>query len=225
MKRRCQAGQGTVILTLRRLTLVWLTVASGTGCSRQLAIPGPGETAGSSGIPFERGADNSGISPTAGFASDGIPAGTLVTVRLQSPLSSADSRSGDSFQAVLDEPVLVAGKTVAPPGEPVTGSVVAAKASRGVRDPGYLRVTLASIVMNGKSISLQTSSIFAKGGSYQRRKVATAKRSDADDKDAAAEPAVDSGDGIGPLFNSGLGDVKFSTGRRLTFRLAQPLNL
>jgi hypothetical protein len=222
MKRRCQTGRATVILTLRWLTLVWFTTASGTGCSH-VAVPGPGETAGSRGIPFERVADNSGISPTAGFASDGIPAGTVVTIRLQSPLSSADSRSGDSFQAVLDEPVVVAGKTVAPLGAPVTGSVVAAKASGGMHDPGYFRVTLASIVMNGKSTALETSSIFAKGGSYERRKV-TAKQSNVDGKGTAAEPAMDSGDGIGPLVNPGQRDVKFSTGRRLTFRLAQPLH-
>ncbi len=222
MTRRCQTGRATVILPLRWLTLVWFALASGTGCSRHVAVPESGETAGSSGIPFERVADNSGISPTAGFASDGIPAGTVVTIRLQSPLSSANSRSGDSFQAVLDEPVVVAGKTVASPGAPVTGSVVAAKASGGMHDPGYLRVTLTSIVMNGKSTALETSSIFAKGRSYERRKVAAAKQSNADGKGTAAEPAVDSADGS---FNPGQGNVRFSTGRRLTFRLAQPLPL
>jgi len=219
MKRRCQTGRATVILTLRCLVLGWFTLASATGCSRQVAVPGSGETAGSSGIPFERVADNSGISPTAGFASDGIPAGTVVTIRLQSPLSSADSRSGDSFRAALDEPVVIGGKTIAPRGAPVTGSVVAAKASGGPHDPGYLRVTLALIVMNGKSTALETSSIFAKGGSYERRKVATAKQSNADGKGNAVEPAVDSGDGS---FNPGQRDAKFSTGRRLTFRLVQP---
>ena len=40
------------------------------------------------------------------------------------------------------------------------------KGFAGEHDPGYLRVTLVSIVVNGKSIALQTSSIFAKGGSY-----------------------------------------------------------
>jgi hypothetical protein len=219
MTRRCQT---TVIVTLGWLALSGAILASEAGCSRHVAVPGSGETAGGSGIPFERAADNSGISPTAGFASDGIPAGTVVTIRLQSSLSSTVSRSGDSFQAVLDEPIVVGGKIVAPPGAQVTGSVLAAKVSGGPHDPGYLRVTLASIVMNGKAAALETSSIFAKGGSSERRKLAAAKQSIPDGKGMPAEPALDSSDGS---LNSGLEDVKFSTGRRLTFRLTQPLHL
>jgi hypothetical protein len=142
------------------------------------------------------------MSPTAGFSFDGIPAGTEVTVRLQSALSSADSRAGDSFQAVLVEPIVVAGKMVVPPGAAVTGSVVAGKTSGGLNAPGYLRVTLASIAMNGKPIPLETSSIFAKGGSHKKY-------------GAPTEPSI----------NPGQGDVRFSTGRRLTFRLVQPLHL
>jgi hypothetical protein len=146
-------------------------------------------------------------------------------MRLQLALSSAHSRVGDSFGGVLDEPVVVAGNTVAPRGAPVTGSVVAAKASGGLHDPGYLRVTLVSIDMNGKSVPLQTSSIFAKGGSYEKRKVPTMKSTETDGKGTAGESAEDSGNGSEPSFNPGQGDVRFSTGHRLTFRLAQPLHL
>jgi len=47
--------------------------------------------------------------------------------------------------------VIVAEKTVVPRGALVTGSVMATKASE-VHDPGYLRLTLISIVVNGKTI-------------------------------------------------------------------------
>ena len=213
MKRRRRAGWITLVLTL-----AWMT-----GCSRQLAVPASGSTSGNGQLPFDRVSDNRGFSPTAPFTSDGIPVGTEVTVRLQLAFSSADSRAGDSFRAVLDEPVMVDGKTVLPRGTPVTGSVIAAKASGGEHDPGYLRVTLVSIVVDGKSIALQTSSIFAKGGSYPRRKIPAVKNSEAANKGVVV--AVESGNGNEPSFSSGHADARFSTGRRLTFRLAQPLHL
>jgi hypothetical protein len=192
------------------LGVAWLTLAWVTGCSRQLAVPGSKATANSGQLPFDRVSDNGGLSPTTGFASDGIPAGIAITIRLQMALSSADARAGDTFQAVLDEPLVVAGKTMVPRGTLVTGNVVAARAFGSLNEPGYLRLTLASMMENGNSVALQTSSVFAKGGSYG--------------KGSAAEPAMDSMDGTGISIHSGEGDVRFSTGRRLTFRLAQPLH-
>src|SRR3569833_2037999 len=50
-----------------------------------------------------------------------VPAGTPVTVRLQNSVSSASSNAGDRFDAVLDAPLVVAGKTLAPAGANVTG--------------------------------------------------------------------------------------------------------
>jgi hypothetical protein len=219
--KRCQRRSRLGVI----LILFLATLAGVTGCSRKSAVPGSRGTSDSGQLPFDRVSDTSGISPTAGFSFDGIPAGAEVTIRLQLALSSADSRAGDSFQGALDEPMVVSGKTVVPVGTVVTGSVVRAKASGGLHDPGYLRVTLASISINGKSIPLRTSSIFAKGGLYERRKAPTLGRSGADVKVAVAESAADSGAGTDPSVNPAKADVKFSTGRRLTFRLAQPLHL
>jgi hypothetical protein len=131
---------------------------------------------------------------------------------------------------VLDEPLMVAGKTVVPRGAMVSGTVVAARAAGHLHDPGYLRVTLTSIVVNGKAVPLRTSSKFAKGGTYGKREMLAMNRSAGEGKDAGAESAVDSANGSGPLFHgpgigSGNGNVRFSTGHRLTFRLAQPLHL
>jgi hypothetical protein len=85
----------------RRLTLV-LALTWVTGCSRQQAVPGSTGTTGSGQLPFDRTSDGSGVSPTAAFASEGVPAGTEITIRLRGALSSADARVGDSFEAVLD---------------------------------------------------------------------------------------------------------------------------
>jgi hypothetical protein len=224
MKRWRQSSRLTVVRGLAWVTLAWVTLVWVVGCSRQLAVPGSAGTTDRGQLPFDRVSDSRGISPTAAFASESIPAGTEITIRLRLALSSADSRAGDSFEAVLDKPVVVAGKTVMPRSAPVTGRVVATKASGGLHDPGYLRLTLASIAMNGKSISLQTSSIFAKGGSYEKpNQAATAHVSEAEG--SAAVAAMDSGTGSQTSRDPNRGDVRFSTGHRFTFRLAQPLQL
>jgi hypothetical protein len=229
-KSRQRGGQ---VVRLALASLAWVTFAGMTGCSRQLAVPASGGTAGSAHLPFDRVSNGGGISPTAGFAFDGPPAGTEIVVRLQAALSSADSRVGDAFAAVVDEPVIVAGKIVVPQGAIVTGNVMAARASRSLHEPGYLRVTLTSMVVNGKAVPLRTSSIFAKGGSYAKRGARAMKTSGENDNGAPAQSAADSTNGgalpnqaaSSPLLGPGQRDVRFSTGRRLTFRLAQPLHL
>jgi hypothetical protein len=98
-----------------------------------------------------------------------------------------------------------------------------------VHGPGYLRVTLTSIVVNGKPVPLRTSSVFAKGGTYGKHPMLTMNRSAMDDKTAFAQSTADSTNDperlSQPLIRPGEGNVRFSTGRRLTFRLAQPLHL
>ena len=213
------------MMVLGFLIRAGLTVIWATGCSRQIAAPGSTATGNRSQLPFDRVSDNGGVSPTAGFSFDGIPAGTEVTIQLQVALSSANSRAGDTFEAVLEEPLVVAGRTLATRGTPVTGSVVAAKASGSLHDAGYLRLTLTSISLNGKSIPLHSSSIFAKGAPDEKRKTPTMQRSGVDDDGAVVESAQDSGNGTGSPIHPNRGNVRFSTGRRLTFRLAQPLHL
>jgi hypothetical protein len=175
------------------LTLV-LTLTMAAGCSRQPSGVAANSTTTDNAhqLPFDRVSEDKGITPTAGLLSGGIPAGTAIRVRLESPLSSADSHTGDGFQGVLDRPISVAGQTLVPRGSPVRGTVLAADPS-GQNRPGVLRLTLSSISINGKNFSLKTSSVFAKGDNPAR-----AGRSR---------------------------DVKFSTAKRLTFQVAQPLPL
>jgi hypothetical protein len=215
MRRWRQASRLTFILALACVTLAWVT-----GCSRQLAVPASTGTTATGQLPFDRASEGSGVSPTSAFASEGVPAGTEITIRLRAPLSSANARVGDSFAAVLDESVIIAGETVVPRGASVTGSVADAKVAAG-RDPGYLRMTLASIALTGRSIPLQTSSIFTKGASYEKRSAETMNRLQTDGKAAIPETPAESGPADAPI----PGDVRFSTGHRFTFRLIEPLHL
>jgi hypothetical protein len=182
-----------------------LALALAAGCSRQPSLQASDENANQS-LPFEQASDKTGLSPTASLMPAAIPAGTPITIRLQSAVSSATSQSGEAFGAVLDEPIVIDGHTVVQRGAAVTGRVVAAKASGRLQDPGYLRLTLATISINGKSLSVQTSSIFDKGGSHEKHNVAMIGST-------------------GAAYATGKKDVGFSAERRLTFRLTQPLPL
>jgi hypothetical protein len=180
------------------------------GCSRQLNVHASDGNKNSDQLPFEYTADKTGISPTASLIAAEIPVGTPITVRLQVAMSSAASHSGDGFDAVLDKPILLQGQTIAPAGSAVRGKVLAAKASSRRQDPGFLRITLTEISLNGRFLALQTSSIFVKGVSREKRKSAT--------RGAADAATV----GVVPAYATRNKDAGFSAEQRLIFRLTQP---
>ena len=190
-------------------TLV-LSITLSLGCSRQLNVHASDGNKNSDQLPFEYTADKTGISPTASLIGAEIPAGTPITVRLQAAMSSAASHSGDGFDAVLDKPILLQGQTIAPAGSAVRGKVLAAKASGHRQDPGFLRITLTEISLNGRFLALQTSSIFVKGISREKRNLAIHGGMAA----ARADPT--------PAYATTNKDAGFSAEQRLIFRLTQP---
>lgn len=215
------------------LSLVFSLVPA-IGCSRQVGeLASSQNAAAGRQLPFDRVSDDKGISPTIKLVLPEIPAGTPITIHLQSLLSSAKSRLGDSFEAVLDEPVIIQGQTLVPRGTSVSGRIVAAKAAGESHDPGYLRLTLSSISINGRNLPLQSSSIFAKGSSREKRNPAMASAR-VDVGAPITEPAPGGKDAIvdttmpeaqATQVGSRGNDIRFSTARRLTFRLVQPLSL
>jgi len=80
-----------------------------------------------------------------------VPKGTQITATVDKTLRSNKSHEGDTFAASLASPVKVDGKTVLPKGAQITGKVVGVKKDE-------LKVTLASVVLHGKSYDLQTNS-------------------------------------------------------------------
>jgi hypothetical protein len=162
-----------------------------------------------------------------------LPAGTLVAIRLQNTVSSATASPGETFEAVLDEALVVKGETVAPRGAAVTGRVVEAKSSGRLHDSGYLRLTLASITINGKSTPVQTSTLFAKGANHNKRNAALIGGGAGagaligglagGGKGALIGGLVGAGAGTGGAYATGQKDVAFGVERRLSFRLTQSL--
>jgi hypothetical protein len=166
-------------------------------------------------LPFDRQPRRDGISPSQTWVPSAtkLPEGTTIVVRLQSTLSSASSRPGDTFTATIDEPVEIEGHTALARGVTATGRVLESRNSSsstfsstssnsgGSLEPGYLRIVLEKLNIGDRAILIETSSIFAKGGPRE-------------------EPNSSGGQSPGAHE-----DIIFETGRRLNFRLAQAVDL
>jgi len=175
-----------------------LALAFAPACTRPPASPDSSNN--SQRLPFDRStaapasSDHSLIPPTS------VPEGTFLTVHLSKAISSASAHPGDSFEGALEDPIVVDQQTFFPRGTKVSGRVLEAKPANGPNNPGYLRVTLVSVNVGGKTVLIDTSSIFSKG-----------TRNDRPSPTGAPLPASN--------------DVVFTPDRRLTFRLAQAVDL
>jgi hypothetical protein len=164
-----------------------------------------------------------------------VPANTAIYVRLQQSLSSSTAQSGQIFAAVLDEPLIVDGQTLAPEGTAVTGKVVAVRESGHLHNAGYLRITLSALSVDGRSVPLQTNSVFVSGGSYKKRNLAFVGGGAGGGallgalagggKGAVIGGAVGAAGGTTAAYATGKKEVGFVAERRLGFRLMQPLNI
>jgi hypothetical protein len=92
-----------------------------------------------------------------------LPEGKSIAIRLRAPLSSASAHAGETFDGTIEEPITDEGQTLVPRGAAVVGRVLDAKHSAG-NDRGYLRIALVSMEVGGKTVLVETSSIFAKAG-------------------------------------------------------------
>ncbi|HYL86352.1 MAG TPA: hypothetical protein VE263_19160 [Candidatus Angelobacter sp.] len=81
-----------------------------------------------------------------------VPKGTEISAATRQTLATDKNKVGDTFTARLTTPIQVEGKTVIPKGAEVTCRIVKVKKHE-------LKVTLASVVLHGKSYALDSNSI------------------------------------------------------------------
>src|SRR5450631_292081 len=118
------------------VAIVLLALSLLCACGRPPAENAAG-TPDSQKLPFDRQSSATGITPSQVLvpSSTKLPEGTPIPVRLQSAISSASAHAGDTFNAIIDEPVVIDGQTLVAAGTPVIGRVLEAKPSAS--SPGH----------------------------------------------------------------------------------------
>ncbi|HXZ78886.1 MAG TPA: hypothetical protein VEG30_03090 [Terriglobales bacterium] len=96
-----------------------------------------------------------------------IPAGTKITVRVNSEISSGKAEAGQIFEGTLAKSLVVNGTTIAKSGAPAQLKVTNAKSSGRLHAPGQLSVRLISV--HGRKVS--TNSLARTGKSHTKSNV------------------------------------------------------
>lgn len=94
-----------------------------------------------------------------------IPAGALLSVRMDQTISSDRNQAGDTFTATLERPVVVDGLVVARRGETLVGRVAEAEKAGRVKGTSRLAVELLELsLVDGTQVPLRTQLIGRAGG-------------------------------------------------------------
>jgi len=97
-----------------------------------------------------------------------IPAGTHLSVRTGSTLSSEKSTVGESWQGTLARDVVINGKTIAKSGSTVHGKVTFVKNSGRLHVPGQITVRLTSVETKDGAQTVSTSAVSRQGASHTK---------------------------------------------------------
>jgi len=187
---------------------VVLALVATVGCSRPFETPAEG-AANESRAPFKgsqpqpnQASQTPGLTPVSTKPdrpqslpfqpSQELPAGTLLTVRLQTPITVRVPIVVDLFDAVVEQPVVIQGNTLIPQGSNVTGHVESVFISEIEPRRGNVGLALDSIRLGDGNVPVQTSNLFARESSSKKPTAST---------------------------------IRLERGRRLTFRLTEPISL
>jgi len=101
-----------------------------------------------------------------------IPAGTQLTLVLETPLSSATSHAGDRVEARVERATSEDGRVLLPGGTVLKGKVVEAQSSGRVKGRARLAVAFDQIVVRGRTQRLDTTEIEATAADSHERDAA-----------------------------------------------------
>jgi hypothetical protein len=91
---------------------------------------------------------------------EGLPTGTLITVRLKDDVPAAAANG--VFEALVDEPVTVQGEARIPRGTLVEGRIESVRTSEASPDRSVVQLTLDSFRLGGVDIPINTASLFGR---------------------------------------------------------------
>ena len=164
-----------------------------------------------------------------------IPANTQVVVRMIDDIDSSRDRVGQVFRASLDEPLIAEGETFAQRGSDVTIRLVDANSSGRVSGRNELTVTLESVLINGRPVTVDSESVTQQSGNQGKRTATAAAGAAALGAIIGAIAGGGKGAAIGATTGGAVGaggailtrgkDVKIPSESRLTFALQQPIEV
>src|SRR5579884_3014311 len=164
-----------------------------------------------------------------------LPAGSEISVRLIDAVDSEKDNPGAEFRASLEDPIVIDGQTVAPKGADARVRLTEEKESGKFTGKAELTMQLVSVMVNGKSVPIQTSSVTE----YSKSQTgSTAKKAAAVGAVGAIIGAIAGGGkgaaiGAGAGAAAGVGSGVFMKGQRvkipsetvLTFTTQEPVRL
>ncbi len=164
-----------------------------------------------------------------------VPEGTPLVVKLDESVSTKYTRSGESFDATLMQPVVVDNQVVIPRGTPVEGRVVYAHPSGRLRGRAHLALTLDAMKLNQDTYELRTNTVGRSSGNHKVRNIAWIGGGGgagaligalaAGGKGALIGGPVGAGAGLGIAALTGKKHVGVPAESAVTFRLREPLSL
>ena len=173
--------------------------------------------------------------PSAPLGGIELPKGTVLTVRMIDPVDSDVNRVGETFRASIDEPVVVGSDQVISRGADVVVKLVDDKQAGKISGRTVLTLDLVSVVVNGRSIDVNTEAVSRESTSRTGRSEKVIGGGAALGAIIGALAGGGKGAAIGAVTGAGAGTavqvatkgerVKIPSETRLTFTLEYPVRL
>ncbi len=164
-----------------------------------------------------------------------LPEGTELKVRLVQPLHSGKNKTGQSFEAILDENIVIHSRTVLARGTRFTGTLIEVKGSGRVKGRAKMSMVLASMQVGSKQIPTETNMLTfeaegTKGRDARRiggaTGIATGIGAIAGGASGAAKgAAIGAGIGVGTTLLRKGTQVKFEAEQLFSFDLTKEVQL
>lgn len=164
-----------------------------------------------------------------------LPAGTNFVIRMIDAVDSSKNSVGQTFQASMDEPVMLNGETVVPRGADVVVKLVDDKESGRLTGRTELTLDLVSVKVNGRVVDINTQSVTQTSSSRGSRTAKMATGGAALGAIIGAIAGGGTGAAIGAASGAGAGtaagaitkgqQVHIPSETRLTFTLDTPVKI
>ncbi|HUJ22705.1 MAG TPA: hypothetical protein VLX58_14330 [Bryobacteraceae bacterium] len=170
--------------------------------------------------------------PSSGIV---LPQGTTLSVRMIDPVDSDVNRTGETFRASIDEPVVVGADQVIPRGADVVVKLVDDKQAGKISGRTELTLDLVSVTVNGRVVDVNTQTVTQQSASRTGRSEKVIGGTAALGAIIGALAGGGKGAAVGAVSGAGAGTavqvltkgqrVKIPSETRLTFTLEYPVRI